>query len=61
MADFLRETINSERPTRLQIPPGLTSIQQEITSVARKLLQIVSHNRAVYGEYYMDTLTELMS
>lgn len=60
MYEFLRETINTERPARLQIPPGLTSIQQEITDVARKLLQIVSHNRAVYGEYYIDTLNEIM-
>lgn len=60
MSEFLRETINSDKPTRLQIPPGLTSIQPEILGVARKLLQIVSHNRAVYGEYYIDTLGELM-
>lgn len=58
--EFLRETINTDRPARLQIPPGLTSIQNEVTAVARKLLQIVSHNRAVYGDFYIDTLNELM-
>ena len=56
--EFLRDAINTDRPARLQIPPGLTSIQAEITAVAKKLLQIISHNRNVYGEYYFDKLSE---
>ncbi|XP_065213030.1 T-complex protein 11-like protein 1 [Planococcus citri] len=57
--EFLRDAINTERPARLQIPPGLTSIQSELIAVARKLMLIISHNRKVYGEYYLNKLTEL--
>ncbi|KAJ9601070.1 hypothetical protein L9F63_000805 [Diploptera punctata] len=55
---FLLQTITSPTAAPLRIPPGLSSLQTELTSLTGQFLRLVSHNRAVFGEYYTDIVTE---
>lgn len=57
--DFIKMAISagSARPT--QIPPGLSVLEKELTSITGQFLRLVTHNRAVFGETYGDIVTEL--
>lgn len=57
--DFIKVAISvgSARPT--QIPPGLSALEKELTSMTGQFLRLVTHNRAVFSEIYGDIVTEL--
>ncbi|XP_015515522.2 T-complex protein 11-like protein 1 isoform X1 [Neodiprion lecontei] len=54
---FLQKIIQSQTAGPQQIPPGLSSLQEELAGIAAQFLIIVSHNRSVFGEYYLDIVT----
>lgn len=54
---FLQKIILSQTAGPQQIPPGLSSLQEELAGIAAQFLIIVSHNRSVFGEYYHDIVT----
>jgi hypothetical protein len=56
--EFIQQAITSPTATPLHIPPGLSSLQTELTAISEKFLCLVSHNRAVYGEYYTNIIAE---
>ncbi|XP_071452432.1 T-complex protein 11-like protein 1 isoform X2 [Hetaerina americana] len=57
--EFLGQVISSQTAAPVQIPPGLSSLQEEISSIAGTFLRLVSHNRSVFGEYYATIITDL--
>lgn len=59
--EFLLQTVTSPTAAPLRIPPGLSSLQTELTSLTGQFLRLVSHNRAVFGDYYTDIVTEGIS
>lgn len=40
----------------MRVPPGLSSTSAELARVGGQLLRLVSHNRAVFGDYYTEIL-----
>ncbi|XP_046747863.1 T-complex protein 11-like protein 1 isoform X2 [Diprion similis] len=58
---FLQKIIQSQTAGPQQIPPGLSSLQEELAGIAAQFLIIVSHNRSVFGEYYLDIVTTAIS
>lgn len=40
------------------MPPGLSTLQEELAHICGTLLRLVTHNRSVFGEYYVDILTD---
>ncbi|XP_069682529.1 T-complex protein 11-like protein 1 isoform X2 [Periplaneta americana] len=56
--EFLLQTVTSSTAAPLRIPLGLSSLQTELTSITGQFLRLVSHNRAVFGEYYTDIITQ---
>uniref|UniRef100_A0A1B6DRJ1 T-complex protein 11-like protein 1 n=1 Tax=Clastoptera arizonana TaxID=38151 RepID=A0A1B6DRJ1_9HEMI len=61
ISDFLYTTITSTSKQPVQIPPGLTSLQQELSALVRKYHHLVSYNREVFGEYYANILQSTIS
>ncbi|KAG8237361.1 hypothetical protein J437_LFUL017595 [Ladona fulva] len=61
LLEFLGQVISSTTAAPVQIPPGLSSLQEELSFLAGTFLRLVSHNRAVFGEYYADIITELLN
>lgn len=55
---FLQKLILSQSVTPQQIPPGLSSLQEELAAISAQFLILVSHNRSVFGEYYQDIVAE---
>lgn len=56
ISEFLLSTITSTSSIPLKIPPGLSSLQEELSSLAAKYHRLVSYNRDVFGEFYTDIL-----
>ncbi|EEB10667.1 conserved hypothetical protein [Pediculus humanus corporis] len=56
--EFLLDTVTSQTAEPMKIPPGFSSLQQEVTQLAGNFLRLTSHNRAVYEEYYTKIIEE---
>jgi T-complex protein 11. len=59
--EFIQQSITSPTAAPLRIPPGLSSLQTELTAITGQFLRLVSHNRAVFGEYYTDIIVKGVS
>ncbi|KAL1459020.1 hypothetical protein WDU94_011037 [Cyamophila willieti] len=55
--EFLQETISSATAAPVRVPPGLSSLQVPLTSLAGQYLRLVTHNRDVFGQFYTDILS----
>lgn len=51
-------TTDSSKKSSIQVPPGLSSLKQEIAAISGRLLRLVQHNRDVFGEFYCDIFKE---
>ncbi|XP_074096197.1 T-complex protein 11-like protein 1 [Cotesia typhae] len=58
---FLEKIILTQNGVPTQVPPGLSSLQEELASVAARFFIIVAHNRSVFGEYYQDIVATEIS
>ncbi|XP_011633237.1 T-complex protein 11-like protein 1 isoform X1 [Pogonomyrmex barbatus] len=58
---FLQKIIQSQSIAPQQVPPGLSSLQEELTAVAARFVILVSHNRSVFGEYYQDIVANALA
>jgi hypothetical protein len=56
--EFILQSITSPTAAPLRVPPGLSSFQAELTAITGQFLRLVSHNRAVFGEYYTDIIAQ---
>ncbi|XP_047121450.1 T-complex protein 11-like protein 1 [Schistocerca piceifrons] len=56
--EFLELTITSPTAAPVQVPPGLSFLKAELTTLTGQFLRLVSHNRAVYGEYYSEIIAD---
>lgn len=57
---FLYQLLISQSTVPQKVPLGLSSLQEELTAIAAQFLILVSHNRSVFGEYYIDIVTEAL-
>lgn len=57
---FLEKLILSQSAAPQQIPPGLSSLQEELAAISAQFLILVSHNRSVFGDYYQDIVAEAL-
>lgn len=55
--EFICSLLGSTTARQIQLPPGLSSLQEELGHICGTLLRLVSHNRAVFGEYYAEIIT----
>lgn len=54
--EFLELALHSS--TNLKIPPGLSSLQQELSTFAGQFLSLIRHNQAVFSDYYNDIMNQ---
>jgi len=59
--EFILQSITSPTAAPLRVPPGLSSLQSELTAITGQFLRLVSHNRAVFGKYYTDIIAQGVS
>lgn len=59
--EFILQSITSPTAAPVRIPPGLSSLQAELTAITGQFLRLVSHNRAVFSEYYTDIIAQGVS
>ncbi|XP_060816832.1 T-complex protein 11-like protein 1 isoform X2 [Bombus pascuorum] len=57
---FLQKIILSQSTAPQQVPPGLSSLQEELTAIVAQFLILISHNRSVFGEYYQEIITNAL-
>ncbi|XP_015433465.1 PREDICTED: T-complex protein 11-like protein 1 [Dufourea novaeangliae] len=57
---FLQKIILSQSAAPQQVPPGLSSLQEELTAITAQFLILISHNRSVFGEYYQEIVTNAL-
>ncbi|KYQ54507.1 T-complex protein 11-like protein 1, partial [Trachymyrmex zeteki] len=58
---FLQKIIQSQSTAPQQVPPGLSSLQEELTAIAARFVILVSHNRSVFWEYYQDIVANMLA
>ncbi|XP_011877290.1 PREDICTED: T-complex protein 11-like protein 1 isoform X2 [Vollenhovia emeryi] len=58
---FLQKIIQSQSTAPQQVPPGLSSLQEELAAVAARFVILVSHNRSVFCEYYQDIVANALA
>lgn len=58
---FLQKIILSQSTAPQQVPPGLSSLQEELTAIAAQFLILISHNRSVFGEYYQEIVINALT
>lgn len=56
--EFITTLLSSTTARPVQMPPGLSTLQEELAHICGTLLRLVTHNRSVFGEYYVDILTD---
>lgn len=56
--EFIATLMSSTTARPVQMPPGLSTLQEELAHICGTLLRLVTHNRSVFGEYYVDILTD---
>ncbi|XP_044007347.1 T-complex protein 11-like protein 1 isoform X2 [Aphidius gifuensis] len=54
---FLQKIILSKNTVHTQVPPGLSSLQEELAAIAARFFILVAHNRSVFSEYYQEIIT----
>ncbi|KAL7644995.1 UNVERIFIED_CONTAM: hypothetical protein RMT77_004819 [Armadillidium vulgare] len=54
--EFIGNLLSSSTAHPVQVPPGLSALQEELAHICGTLLRLVSHNRAVFGEYYAEII-----
>ncbi|XP_076181324.1 T-complex protein 11-like protein 1 isoform X2 [Ptiloglossa arizonensis] len=57
---FLQKIILSKSITLQQVPPGLLSLQEELTTIAAQFLIVISYNQSVFGDYYKEIVTNAL-
>lgn len=57
--EFVEGIAASNTASPVQIPSGLSVLQDELSSLTGSFMRIVSHNRAVFGEHYVDIISNL--
>lgn len=60
LAGFVKKAMSMEAKDPVQIPPGLSGLQKEIVDLVATFMRIVTHNRAVFGDYYQDIIQTLI-
>jgi hypothetical protein len=59
--EFIQQSITSPTAAPVRVPPGLSSLQTELTAITGQILRLVSYNIAVFGEYYTDIIANGVS
>jgi len=57
LSGFVKTVMTME--SKAQIPAGLSGLQKEIVDMVASFMRIVTHNRAVFGDYYQDIIHAL--
>ncbi|XP_076624505.1 T-complex protein 11-like protein 1 isoform X1 [Colletes latitarsis] len=57
---FVQKLMLCKSLAPLQVPPGLSSLQEELTAIAAQFLILISHNRRVFGEHYEEIVTNAL-
>lgn len=61
ITEFIEGIIMSQNASPVQIPSGLSVFSEELLSLTGQFVRLVTHNRAVFGEYYADIIKDLRS
>ena len=57
--EFIEGVCQSQSASPVQIPSGLSVLQEELLSITGQFMRLVNHNRSVFGEYYVQMIGEL--
>lgn len=57
--EFVEGIAASNTASPVQIPSGLSVLQEELSSLAGSFLRVLTHNRAVFGEHYAEIVNSL--
>lgn len=56
---FIEEVTTSQTANPIKVPTGLSALQSNLSCITGQFLRLVSHNRAVFGEYYADIINTI--
>ncbi|XP_023215903.1 T-complex protein 11-like protein 1 isoform X1 [Centruroides sculpturatus] len=56
---FIEEVMTSQTASPVKVPTGLSVLQSNLSCTTGQFLRLVSHNRAVFGEYYADIINTI--
>ncbi|RWS15256.1 T-complex protein 11-like protein 1 [Dinothrombium tinctorium] len=58
--EFVESVFTSNSAAPIKLPTGLSTLQQELASFVGQFMRIITHNRAVFGEYYTKIVEEII-
>ncbi|XP_052277357.1 T-complex protein 11-like protein 1 isoform X2 [Dreissena polymorpha] len=56
---FIQTALFSKHTEPLKLPVGMSVMEKELSQLCGQFLRLISHNRAVFGQYYSDIIDEL--
>ncbi|KAI1303004.1 T-complex protein 11-like protein 1 [Halotydeus destructor] len=59
--EFVETVASSNTAAPVQIPAGLSVLQDELSALTGSYMRLVSHNRAVFSEFYADIIQRISS
>lgn len=57
--EFVEGVSLSNSASPVQIPTGLSILQQELSSLTGSFMRLIAHNKAVFGEYYHEIISKI--
>lgn len=57
--EFVEGVSLSNSASPIQIPTGLSILQQELASLTGSFMRLIAHNKAVFGEYYSEIISKI--
>ncbi|WAR09029.1 T11L1-like protein [Mya arenaria] len=57
---FIQSALFSRHAEPLKLPVGMSVMEQELSQLCGQFLRIISHNRAVFSQYYTDIINDLL-
>lgn len=58
--EFIEGVCQSQSAAPVQIPSGLSVLQEELLSITGQFMHLVNYNRSVFGEYYVHIIREVI-
>ena len=57
---FVYQLISTAQPQKIQFPPGVSTVAEELNAVCGQFLRLTSHNRSVFGAHYANIIRALL-
>lgn len=60
LVSFIERVMANPAVKDVQLPPGFSAVGDELTTVIAQFIRLANYNRAVFGSYYSEIISEAL-